>query len=1070
MDQSRVPGLGRPLGPALVSDRSHEPGPLHTGGIALRLANRFAGLATALIMAVVSLVPEREHRLLLGRPGDHTSVDGFSLGSEHLGVRGRWSRGEGVVRFAPYPGPASIALRVTPPDERAPDTIEIVVNGTSIHRVTLAAGWNELEVPLRPPFLPDGITLRIRSAVTRPPEGPPRGVFVEHVTVTTGGIPALRHTPLETMAKLAVLFLALMGFAAWNTRAVPTRAQSWLVLLVVLLLAMVALVMFRMWLLPHLLLVMGLCWAAALATAVIGTERVRRWYDEPPRKGLATLTFVLAAILLVCALFPEALTKGYVLSQADMLYEFFPWRAHLPAGYRAIDRPPLGDIPMVVHPFFVFTKASWLDGVFPLWTNAMSSGQPFLATYHSALFSPFTWILTVVPLPQATVVIAMVRLLVGGIGMFVFLRALGLSRWVATFGGITFLLNPFMVTALEHPVADAPPWLPWMLLAGERVASRRAGASLALAVTLALALTGGHPQTGLFVAVFGGSYAVLGTFASTRRVRATVMVLAVLGLGVTLAAAQIVPFLEYLSLSRALEVRAGHELNPYFSPAATLITAIIPNFLGHHNSGNFAGPTNYLEQQIYPGIVTWVLAGVGLVHNPRSWRAWFFAAAALLGMLVMYAAPGIHWVISSLPLIKAAALQRLAVVPMASLAVLAAFGLEQVLRGERTRRAAWVSSLTLCLTTATIAVIAIGTLRGRMPFLESQGLVEFTTAWTAIGLWLACAACAMAVARVQQGIRRPAAALALNGFVVVDLLLFGRGFHPMTPSPHVFPVVPEIELVKQDPELFRVMGLGNALLPNAAMVYGLQDVRGTDAIDISRYTALLEVIFKRQQLLLIAEGIHSPLIDLLNVKYVFGVPNIQAPEGWFTKLTEGEAPVYRNNRVFPRAFLVDGYLVQDGNPARRTLRDGLVDFHRIALVEQELPDHERPVTAASSDGVGTASVVHYDDHRVEIRTVADERRLLVLTDVHYPGWEVAIDGQPASLYRANFAFRAVSVPAGSHTVTFEYRPGSVRVGLAISLGALLMLVGLGAYEWRRPAPINESLTAEPAAVPPDPSR
>ena len=101
-----------------------------------------------------------------------------------------------------------------------------------------------------------------------------------------------------------------------------------------------------------------------------------------------------------------------------------------------------------------------------------------------------------------------------------------------------------------------------------------------------------------------------------------------------------------------------------------------------------------------------------------------------------------------------------------------------------------------------------------------------------------------------------------------------------------------------------------------------------------------------------AVNLFSPLTDLLNVKYVFGAPNVAVPEGWFTKMTDGEVPVYRNTRVFRRAILVDGYTVLDGNPARRALGDGRVDFHRVALVEQEPPAAERPVPASSAEAVG----------------------------------------------------------------------------------------------------------------------
>jgi uncharacterized membrane protein YfhO len=75
----------------------------------------------------------------------------------------------------------------------------------------------------------------------------------------------------------------------------------------------------------------------------------------------------------------------------------------------------------------------------------------------------------------------------------------------------------------------------------------------------------------------------------------------------------------------------------------------------------------------------------------------------------------------------------------------------------------------------------------------------------------------------------------------------------------------------------------------------------------------------------------------------------------------------------------------------------------------------------------------------------------VLTDVHYPGWTAAIDGQPATIHRTNFAFRGVCVPGGRHTVTFEYRPASFRYGLTISTVALLAVIGLAIVRRRAPS-------------------
>jgi uncharacterized membrane protein YfhO len=79
---------------------------------------------------------------------------------------------------------------------------------------------------------------------------------------------------------------------------------------------------------------------------------------------------------------------------------------------------------------------------------------------------------------------------------------------------------------------------------------------------------------------------------------------------------------------------------------------------------------------------------------------------------------------------------------------------------------------------------------------------------------------------------------------------------------------------------------------------------------------------------------------------------------------------------------------------------------------------------------------------------------LLLADTYYPGWVAAVDGVPAAILHGDYAFRAVAVPAGAHTVVFDYQPGSLRVGLWLTgLGVLfVMLLGLAAF--RRPRPVK----------------
>src|SRR5205085_3850978 len=72
------------------------------------------------------------------------------------------------------------------------------------------------------------------------------------------------------------------------------------------------------------------------------------------------------------------------------------------------------------------------------------------------------------------------------------------------------------------------------------------------------------------------------------------------------------------------------------------------------------------------------------------------------------------------------------------------------------------------------------------------------------------------------------------------------------------------------------------------------------------------------------------------------------------------------------------------------------------------------------------------------------RQFLVRSAAYYPGWTVTIDGTPSLVERTNHAFQGVVVPAGKHSIVFEYKPFVFRLGLFISLFAgSLVSAGLG---------------------------
>ena len=61
---------------------------------------------------------------------------------------------------------------------------------------------------------------------------------------------------------------------------------------------------------------------------------------------------------------------------------------------------------------------------------------------------------------------------------------------------------------------------------------------------------------------------------------------------------------------------------------------------------------------------------------------------------------------------------------------------------------------------------------------------------------------------------------------------------------------------------------------------------------------------------------------------------------------------------------------------------------------------------------------------------------LVMHEQWAPGWRATVDGEPAPLVRADYACRAVRIPAGSSRVETRHAPSSLRLGALLTLGAL----------------------------------
>ncbi|MGH8907917.1 MAG: hypothetical protein ACRD0K_15705, partial [Egibacteraceae bacterium] len=266
---------------------------------------------------------------------------------------------------------------------------------------------------------------------------------------------------------------------------------------------------------------------------------------------------------------------------------------------------------------------------------------------------------------------------------------------------------------------------------------------------------------------------------------------------------------------------------------------------------------------------------------------------------------------------------------------------------------------------------------------------------------------------------------------------------------------------------------------NQALTAGLEGIQGYDPAHVARYDDLITALNGRHQDYHFADvrpaAVFSPLLDLLNVRWVI-VPSEAArdpqpgdparigelAERLPTVYDDGVVRILARPTALPRAWLVHDARREPEAP--RLLASGAVDPAATALLEVEPPPLGRPADPARD----RASVTTAEPDRIVVETSSDADALLVLSEVAYPAWIAAVDGEPADLLVADHALRAVAVPAGTHTVELRFRSTALAAGTALSivtaLGLALALLTTTA------SPAANSRIRRKAAVEPPPHR
>jgi hypothetical protein len=698
------------------------------------------------------------------------------------------------------------------------------------------------------------------------------------------------------------------------------------------------------------------------------------------------------------------------------------------------------DFGLFSYPVAHYQRECFWRGELPLWNPYNSCGIPFLAQWNTMALYPPTLIYLLLPLTWSLPFFCLAHLYWGGLGTYFLAWHWTGNRLAAGLAGLIFSFNGLMLNSLMWPSTVATfSWVPWMVWLIP-LAWRNGGKHLILGVVVgSMQMLAGAPETILL------TWIILGLLAGCEWVRKEsdrawlfLRLGAVVGLVALICAAQLVPFLQLLAHSQR---DSGFGTSGWEMPLWGWANFLVPVF------GTIQTPQGvclqrgqYWTSSYFAGIGTLWLAAVAVWRRP-DWRARTLGCLLLSALVLALGNRGwlyrvlYQWV----PVLGVLRYPvKMVILPSVLLPILAAFGLKSLLSEKRRiSRFEWGVGVGLFVALAVIVAFGLHSTLGGPLLLRNAALRGVLLAITlaVVFAWLNASLT-----------RRPWFGSVLLLAAWTDLLTQAPWQNP-TAEPSIYAAGWGRTNCHWNPE--PKLGESRAMVSaDASQAMKYHSISSPDRtyllhrLGLMANVNLLDEVPQAQGFfpLLPAEindataapYVHtnldfSPLMDFMGVSQT-SAPG--SPFEWSARstampvVTAGQQPRFADDPTAFSAFYTTN-----------------ADLRQVVFLPLEA--RGRVGAAAAAEAPLLNAAFQRQRISVQVRTLAPA--MVVIAQTYYPGWKAYVDGKATTLWRANFAFQAVEVPAGAHVVTLEYKDRAFVVGL---VGSLLGLCLTSVWWWR----------------------
>ena len=753
-----------------------------------------------------------------------------------------------------------------------------------------------------------------------------------------------------------------------------------------------------------------------LAVAAATLLSWNRWVT-PLSRGVAIVLLLMPFVFVGPALVTNRVYGGH-----DMLFLSQPWADYaadygikLPHNWYLLDQV------LALAPWQHQVREALAQHQWPLWNPGMSSGDILAASMQVAPYNPLNLIALLLPLDLATTFCAAMVFFLAGLFTYGYARETGCSEGASLIAAAGFAFSGGVVFWVGWTHLGSWTLLPFVMLAVRRVVRNRDLASFTqLTIAFVLLILFGHPETMLHVAAIGAAYGVFELARVWRQsFRPAVMAAAAGITALLLTAIFLLPFVDVLNDTWQYELFKEQARNPTAVTAAEIGRVAGATFIPYFGGASWYNLTTHYDiGMARVGSVILALAAIGVCQLRRRREVWFLIALAIMALAAAWNAPPVSTLLKKIPLFEVTKNERLGFAAAFALSMLAALAFDAA-------RAALTRNRRLVITVGAALAIATALLwRTRLEYGVQPKMMLIGAAAELVGIALLLVALSsrerVAIVLVLAAIA--AQRLAEDGFIYPNLQR--RLFYPSTPI---------LDAIPRDP-LYRVVGTANLFIPNAASMYGLQDVRGYASMTYAPYKQTTRLWCPTsQRSYLEVTDLTLPFLSFLGVRHAITPRSMAPPPGWRVVADDRNTRLMENQRAIPRVFIPRTIRFMNSHDTEMEEMLLAGDFaekawvHSTEVMPQDVPNGEADLQVRR---VGS---------RYEIDVTARSPVRIVVTDAGWPGWRAYLDGRRVKTSTANLAFLSVYVPEGTHHIRLVYLPDAFVRGRAISFATLLVL-------------------------------